>query len=169
MSSIQKPPPGPVGPWYSGRVEWVKSHLQNVLGLPKDAEVVTYDLARDGVAQLGINSGVKAGFAAQIFAVAGNALASKTTSRQFFPPVVILDDVGLNHASSNSGIVRPGAIEARIDGRFDSKDLIEVLARGEYEDGVYRNSAFDSGDWDGDGEFDTRDLMFALQAGTYQQ
>ncbi len=126
MNGIQKSSgAGPIGPWYSGRVDWVKAHLQSVLGLPKETEIVTYDLARDGVAQLGINSDLKAGFAAQIFAVAGNALASKTTSGQFFPPVVILDDVGLNHASSNSGIVRPDGTVDR-----DRLDVLKSFAKG---------------------------------------
>jgi hypothetical protein len=55
------------------------------------------------------------------------------------------------------------------DGVFDSSDLVAVLAQGQYEDGMYRNSTFDSGDWNRDREFDTKDIVFAFQAGTYAQ
>jgi hypothetical protein len=54
------------------------------------------------------------------------------------------------------------------DGRFDSSDLLEVFRNGEYEDGLFRNSTFDEGDWNGDDEFTSSDLILALQAGHYE-
>jgi hypothetical protein len=57
--------------------------------------------------------------------------------------------------------------DANGDGRFDSADLIQVLAAGKYDDDVARNATFEEGDWNGDGDFDTRDLVLAFQAGTY--
>ena len=49
------------------------------------------------------------------------------------------------------------------DGRFDSSDLVMVFRAGQYEDGVQRNSSWESGDWNGDREFDSRDLIFAAE------
>jgi hypothetical protein len=57
--------------------------------------------------------------------------------------------------------------DANGDGRFDSADLVQVLARGKYEDDVPRNATFDEGDWNGDGEFTTADVVLAMQAGHY--
>ena len=53
------------------------------------------------------------------------------------------------------------------DGVFNSTDLVRAFQRGEYEDGIYRNSTFASGDWNDDGEFDSADLVFIFQAGVY--
>jgi hypothetical protein len=53
------------------------------------------------------------------------------------------------------------------DGLFTSSDLVLVFQAGEYEDGIRRNSTFQTGDWNGDGEFDSADLVFAFQAGHY--
>jgi hypothetical protein len=54
------------------------------------------------------------------------------------------------------------------DGLFTSSDLVLVFQAGEYEDGLVRNSTFQTGDWNGDGEFDSADLVFAFQAGHYE-
>ena len=54
------------------------------------------------------------------------------------------------------------------DGVFDSSDLVQVFAAGEYEDGVAQNSTWEEGDWTGDSEFDSSDLVLAFQAGQYQ-
>jgi hypothetical protein len=58
--------------------------------------------------------------------------------------------------------------DANLDGRFDSSDLVEVLAAGQYEDGVAGNSSWETGDWNCDGEFNTSDLVAAFQAGGYE-
>ena len=74
-------------------------------------------------------------------------------------------------ATSASG--RWQLVESRVagdsnnDGVFDSSDLVLALQAGGYEDGVYRNSSYDTGDWNGDGEFDSRDIVFVFQAGTF--
>jgi hypothetical protein len=51
---------------------------------------------------------------------------------------------------------------------FDSTDLVQVLAFGEYEDGVELNSTWLTGDWGGDGEFTSGDLVVALADGGYE-
>ena len=42
------------------------------------------------------------------------------------------------------------------DGEFNSGDLVQVFAAGEYEDSVAENSSWATGDWNGDKEFDSR-------------
>jgi hypothetical protein len=58
--------------------------------------------------------------------------------------------------------------DADLNGTFDSTDLVQVLAFGEYEDGVELNSTWLTGDWDGDGDFTSGDLVVALADGGYQ-
>ena len=71
-----------------------------------------------------------------------------------------LDNVSLRFAA-------PG--DANIDGVFNSTDLIDVLANGEYEDTVVSNSTWSEGDWNNDHEFDSGDLVSALATGGYEQ
>jgi uncharacterized protein YjbI with pentapeptide repeats len=59
--------------------------------------------------------------------------------------------------------------DANLDGQFDSSDLIDVLAAGQYEDADTLNSTWASGDWNADGEFDSSDLLLAFQDGGYEQ
>ena len=59
--------------------------------------------------------------------------------------------------------------DANLDGSFDSSDLVQVFAQGEYEDAVDGNSGWADGDWDCDGEFSTSDLVLAFQTGDYQR
>ena len=59
--------------------------------------------------------------------------------------------------------------DANLDGEFNSRDLVEVLRAGEFEDTLTLNSTWASGDWDGDGEFRTTDLLLALVAGGYER
>lgn len=70
-----------------------------------------------------------------------------------------LDNVSLRFAA-------PG--DANIDGVFNSTDLIEVLANGEYEDNIAGNSSWSEGDWTNDNEFDSGDLVRALAFGGYE-
>jgi hypothetical protein len=58
--------------------------------------------------------------------------------------------------------------DADLNGSFDSTDLVQVLAFGEYEDGVELNSTWLTGDWDGDGDFTSGDLVVALADGGYE-
>jgi hypothetical protein len=55
--------------------------------------------------------------------------------------------------------------DANGDGRFDSRDLVQIFQAGLYEAG----SAADwlTGDWNQDGVFSTRDLVAAFEAGEY--
>lgn len=57
--------------------------------------------------------------------------------------------------------------DVNLDRRFDSRDLIQVLQAGEYEDAHENNSTWAEGDWNGDGDFDALDLVLALQTGKY--
>jgi hypothetical protein len=57
--------------------------------------------------------------------------------------------------------------DANLDRQFDSSDLIQVFAAGQYEDQVASNSGWAEGDWNADGEFDTMDLIVAFQDGGY--
>lgn len=59
--------------------------------------------------------------------------------------------------------------DSNLDGVFDSADLVEVFAAGEYEDGISANSSWSEGDWDGDGEFGTSDLVLAFSADGYDR
>jgi hypothetical protein len=61
---------------------------------------------------------------------------------------------------------RPG--DANLDGRFDTADLVWIIQRGEFEDGLEGNSKWSDGDWDCDGDFTTADLVFALQYGGFE-
>jgi hypothetical protein len=58
--------------------------------------------------------------------------------------------------------------DADLDGSFDSADLVQVLAFGEYEDKVKLNSTWLTGDWNGDGDFTSGDLIVALADGGYE-
>lgn len=57
--------------------------------------------------------------------------------------------------------------DANLDGIFNSTDLIQVFAAGEYEDGIAKNSKWKSGDWNCDGDFNSTDLIVAFQYGGY--
>jgi hypothetical protein len=56
--------------------------------------------------------------------------------------------------------------DANRDGRFDSRDLVEVFIAGKYE--TTESADWTEGDWNGDNRFSSRDLTLALQAGEYQ-
>jgi hypothetical protein len=59
--------------------------------------------------------------------------------------------------------------DADLNGEFNSGDLIQVLAAGQYEDAIEQNSRWAVGDFDGDAEFTTSDLIVALADGGYEQ
>lgn len=61
--------------------------------------------------------------------------------------------------------LKPG--DANLDGFFDSSDLVDILALGEYEDDLVGNSHWLTGDFNGDEEFDSSDLIAALAEGWY--
>ncbi len=55
--------------------------------------------------------------------------------------------------------------DANLDGKFNSSDLVQVLASGKYEDDIAGNSYWTEGDWNSDGDFDTTDLIIAFSGG----
>jgi hypothetical protein len=55
--------------------------------------------------------------------------------------------------------------DANEDGRFDQRDLVQVLEGGKYQTG--RPATWREGDWNADGVFDRLDLVAALQSGSY--
>jgi hypothetical protein len=59
--------------------------------------------------------------------------------------------------------------DANLDGEFNSGDLVDVLAAGQYEDDLLANSTWATGDFDGDREVTTADLIVALAAGGYER
>ena len=59
--------------------------------------------------------------------------------------------------------------DANKDGEFNSRDLVEVFAAGEYKDGIEENSYWTTGDWNRDGDFDSNDLVIAFRDGRYEQ
>lgn len=54
------------------------------------------------------------------------------------------------------------------NGKFDSADLVAIMAAGHYEDDLIQDSSWEQGDWNGDGDFTSQDLVFAFQLGSYQ-
>ncbi len=58
--------------------------------------------------------------------------------------------------------------DANRDGAFDSSDLVQVFAAGEYEDDSSLNSMWAEGDWNGDGDFTSSDLVLAFATGLYE-
>ena len=58
--------------------------------------------------------------------------------------------------------------DSNLDGEFNSADLVNIFAAGEYEDAIEGNSTWSTGDWSGNGEFDSADLVLAFQDGGYE-
>ena len=59
--------------------------------------------------------------------------------------------------------------DANLDDEFNSSDLVELFAAGEYEDEKSMNSTWATGDFNGDAEFDSGDLVVAFADGGYEQ
>jgi hypothetical protein len=59
--------------------------------------------------------------------------------------------------------------DANLDGLFETDDLVQIFAAGQFEDQTYDNSIWPSGDFDGDRDFTTTDLVFAFQDGGYRR
>jgi hypothetical protein len=73
--------------------------------------------------------------------------------------------IGGSPGEEDRSLPLPG--DANRDGRFDSGDLVMVMAAGEYEDSIADNSTWAEGDWNEDGDFTTSDLVLALSVGWY--
>jgi hypothetical protein len=59
--------------------------------------------------------------------------------------------------------------DSKLEGEFNTTDLVSVFQGGEYEDEIIENSTWATGDWDGNGEFDRRDLILAFTENGYEQ
>jgi len=59
--------------------------------------------------------------------------------------------------------------DANLDDEFNSGDLIQVFAAGEYEDAFPGNSTWAEGDWNADGDFTSDDLVAAFADGGFEQ
>jgi hypothetical protein len=59
--------------------------------------------------------------------------------------------------------------DSDLNGRFDSRDLVQVMAYGLYEDDVSLNASWASGDWDGDGDFMSNDWVQVMGAGQFEE
>ena len=70
------------------------------------------------------------------------------------------DELVLNIIGSTYG-------DANLNLIFNSTDLVIVFQAGQYEDGIARNSLWQTGDWNGDGEFNSSDFVLAFQTGDY--
>ncbi len=57
--------------------------------------------------------------------------------------------------------------DANLDGLFNSADLVQIFAGGQYNDGIPHNSGWANGDFNCDGDFDSADLVKAMQTGKY--
>jgi hypothetical protein len=57
--------------------------------------------------------------------------------------------------------------DANMDGIFNSADLVQIFASGEYEDAIDDNSQWAEGDFDCNGDFDSSDIVQAMQGGGY--
>ena len=57
--------------------------------------------------------------------------------------------------------------DSNFDFVFDSKDLVRMLQAGQYEDEIFGNSSWESGDWNGDGDVTSEDIVAAFTAGNY--
>jgi hypothetical protein len=79
---------------------------------------------------------------------------------------VFLEDVLYDSLGAEIALRQSGPGDASGDGRFQSTDLIQVLAAGKFE--TSRPASWLEGDWDGDGVFGTSDLILAMQQGTYE-
>ena len=67
-----------------------------------------------------------------------------------------------------TGVFKTSTGDVNLDGIFNSRDLVLIFQRGEYEDQLVNNSRWTDGDWNGDGEFSTADLVKAFQEGKYR-
>jgi hypothetical protein len=74
----------------------------------------------------------------------------------------------LDHSSWVTDLRNTWIGDANLDNEFNTADLVQVLSRGKYEDGVAQNAQWGDGDWNADLEFDTADLVAALAGGGYE-
>jgi hypothetical protein len=73
----------------------------------------------------------------------------------------------INEPAAKVGAYAPWG-DVNTDGAFNSTDLVQMLARGQYEDGIEDNSRWGDGDVHLDWDFRSDDLVFALSYGLYE-
>jgi hypothetical protein len=78
----------------------------------------------------------------------------------------VIDDNDLIFWLQDIVFTWPG--DSNLDGQFNSSDLVQVLAAGQYDDQIALNSTWDTGDWNGDLEFDSSDLVYVFGFGGYE-
>lgn len=59
--------------------------------------------------------------------------------------------------------------DTNLNGILETRDIIQALQSGEFEDQIPHNSTWDEGDWNGDGDFETGDLIMTFQEGNSVQ
>ena len=73
---------------------------------------------------------------------------------------------GLDREFLIRDILKTGAGDANLDGKFDTSDLVHVFQTGNYISS--EASDWSTGDWNGDQRFDTSDLILAFQAANFE-
>jgi hypothetical protein len=59
--------------------------------------------------------------------------------------------------------------DSDMSGRFDSGDLVNIMAFGLYEDDIPLNASWASGDWNGDGDFTSGDWVTVMLVGSFEK
>jgi hypothetical protein len=80
----------------------------------------------------------------------------------------VVDLADISSFISDSDKLNSYSGDANLDGEFNSSDMVQVFAQGEYEDALLDNSTWDTGDWNGDREFNSSDMVTAFVAGGYE-
>lgn len=99
-------------------------------------------------------------------------LASQIRSGIYSSNFDLTRDGRLDHADHEfivMQILKSAFGDANLDGRFDSRDLVQIFQFGLYEWDSPAPAIWESGDWNADGKFNSRDLIAAFQAGAYLQ
>ncbi len=67
------------------------------------------------------------------------------------------------------GVLNTWIGDVDLDGEFNTRDLVDLFQRGEYEDKLSQNSTWSDGDWNADLEFTSSDLVSAFQSSGYER
>ena len=126
----------------------------NILYLPGLSETVRGDFTLDGIVDerdiTSLCHAIRFGSDDSFFDLDGSPVATQADL-----DILIRDLLGSEYGDAN------------LDGIFNSTDLVQVFAAGEFEDNRTGQSTWSTGDWDCDGEFSTSDLVVAFAAGGF--